>query len=99
MAALFIHFFILLPLIGFFITMIIPIKKETLLSRTAFFTVGLHMIGVQAFIVYWIWSGGSAIDIKDIILFETPGYEFFIDFSFDTISAVYLFVGSVLTFL
>src|SRR6185436_13229254 len=36
---------------------------------------------------------------KDLILFESPGYEFFIDFNFDKITAVYLWVGSFLTFL
>src|SRR5689334_11247669 len=94
-----IHVLILLPVIGFVVTMFIPVKEETLLSRTAFFTVGLHMIITQGFIVYWIWNGSATIDIKDLVLFQTPGYEFFLDFNFDKISAVYLFVGSLLTFL
>ena len=94
-----IHFFILLPLIGLIATMLIPVKKETLLSRTAFFTVGLHTLGAHVFMAYWIYKGCPTLDIKDFVLFDTPGYEFFIDFSFDKITAVYLFVGSVLTFL
>ena len=95
----FIHFFILLPIIGFIITMVIPIKEETLLSRSAFYTIGLHLIGAQAFILYWLLNDCPTLDIKDVVLFDAPGYEFFIDFSFDKITAVYLFVGSVLTFL
>lgn len=95
----FIHFFILFPILGFIITMIIPVKEETLLSRTAFFTVGLHMIGAQVFMFYWLFHGSPTLDIKDLILFKAPNYVFFIDFSFDKITAVYLFVGSLLTFL
>jgi NADH-quinone oxidoreductase subunit L len=95
----FIHFFILLPILGFIITMVIPIKEETLLSRSAFFTVGIHMIGAQVFMLYWLLNGYPTLDIKALVLFDTPGYEFFIDFSFDKITAVYLFVGSLLTFL
>jgi hypothetical protein len=41
------HFFILLPLLGFGVSMLIPVKEETLLSRSAFFVVGLHMIAAQ----------------------------------------------------
>lgn len=93
------HFFILLPLIGFVITMLIPVKEETLLSRSAFFVVGLHMIAAQTFIVYWFLQGHPTIDLKDVVLFKSENYEFFIDLSFDKITATYLFVGSVLTFL
>jgi NADH-quinone oxidoreductase subunit L len=95
----FIHFFIIVPIIGFIITLLIPVKEETLLSRSAFYTVGLHMIGAQAFIVWWLINGCKTLDIKDVVIFEGPGYEFFIDFTFDKITVVYLFVGSLLTFL
>jgi NADH-quinone oxidoreductase subunit L len=43
--------------------------------------------------------GHPVLDEKDIVLFKSPGYEFFIDFYFDKITATYLFVGSFLTFL
>jgi NADH-quinone oxidoreductase subunit L len=95
----FIHFFILIPVVGFILTLLIPVKEETLLSRSAFFTVGLHMLGAQSFIVWWLMSGQPTLDIKDFVIFSSPGYEFFIDFTFDKITAVYLFVGSLLTFL
>jgi NADH-quinone oxidoreductase subunit L len=99
MTTAFIHFFILLPAVGFVITMLIPVNRETLLSRSAFFTVGLHMIGAQGFIVHWMWSGSPTIDVRDLVFFQTAGYEFFLGFNFDKVAAVYLFVGSLLTFL
>jgi NADH-quinone oxidoreductase subunit L len=96
---LIIHFFIVLPLLGFGISLLIPAKEEYLLSRSAFFLVGLHMILAQVFIVYWLWQGSPTFDIKDFVIFKSSNYEFFIDFSFDKVTAVYLFVGSLLTFL
>src|SRR5258708_9856728 len=96
---LFIHFFVLLPLLGFVISVLIPDKQEGLLSRVAFGTVGLHLIAALGFLPYWIFNGAPVLDIKDIDLYQSANYEFFIDFSFDKITATYLFVGAFLTFL
>lgn len=96
---LFIQIFILIPLLGFLVSLLISGKKETLLSQVAFGTAGLHMLTFQAFAVYWLWNGHPTLNIKEIVLFKTNGYEFFVDFYFDKITATYLFVGSLLTFL
>lgn len=96
---LIIHFFILLPLLGFGLSLLIPVKEENLLSRSAFFIVGFHMLAAQGFIGYWLFQGQPTLDIKDFVIFQSSHYEFFIDFSFDKVTAVFLFVGSLLTFL
>jgi len=93
------HFFILLPLAGFIISLLIPGKKEKLLARVISGVVGLHLFSFLVFTVYWLFSGHKTLDVKDIVLLQSDGYEFFIDFCFDKITAVYLFVGSLLTFL
>lgn len=93
------HFFIILPFIGYVVSLLIPGKKEALLSWTAFTTVGLHLLSFVVFVVVWLFNGHPALDLKDIVLFQTTGYEFFIDFYFDKITVVYLAVGSFLTFL
>jgi NADH-quinone oxidoreductase subunit L len=92
-------FFILLPIAGYLISLLVPGKDESLLSRSSFFTVGLHMVASQIFLVYWMIQGSPTLNIKEIVLIKTDGYEFFIDFYYDKISATYLFVGSILTFL
>jgi NADH:ubiquinone oxidoreductase subunit 5 (subunit L)/multisubunit Na+/H+ antiporter MnhA subunit len=94
-----IKFFILLPFAGFVLSLLIPVKKETLLSRTAFFTIGLHLLAASVFIVYWLFNEHQTLNEKDFVLFQSTGYEFFIDLCFDKITAVYLFVGAFLTFL
>jgi NADH-quinone oxidoreductase subunit L len=95
----FFEFFILLPLIGFLISLLLPSRNETLLSRWAFVVIGIHMMAFQAFLLYWLIQGHPTADFKDLVIFKAPDYEFFIDFYFDSITAVYLFVGSILTFL
>ena len=97
--ALFIHVFILIPLIGFVISLLVSSKDEILISRIAFSTVGLHLISAFLFSIYWIFNGSPTLDLKDFVLFKSVGYEFFIDFCFDKITAVYLLVGSFLSFL
>jgi NADH-quinone oxidoreductase subunit L len=96
---LFIHLFILIPLAGFLISLIIPRKKEDWLSTISFGTVGVHAALAAGFILYWVFNGHRTLDNKDITLFQSADYEFFIDFSFDSITATYLFVGTILTFL
>lgn len=93
------QFFIYIPLAGFIISLIIPEKKETALSRTAFFTVGLHMVAFWGYAVYWMLNNHATLNLKEIVLFKTEEYEFFIDFCFDKITVVYMFVGTLLTFL
>ncbi len=91
--------FILIPLIGFLISLMIPGSKETLISRIAFTVVGLHFAIFLVFVINWLLNGHPTLDLKDIVVFQTEGYEFLVDFCFDKITAVYLFVGAFLTFL
>ncbi|MEQ9403617.1 MAG: proton-conducting transporter membrane subunit [Cyclobacteriaceae bacterium] len=72
---------------------------EALLSWVAFGTAGIQLLLAFLFIIFWAFSGSTVINIKEFVIYETTGYEFFIDLYFDYITAVYLFVGSFLTFL
>lgn len=93
------QFFILLPLLGFTLSLLIPGKKEDLISWGAFTSVGLHLFGATLFIGYWLLNDHPTLNLKDIVVYQTDGYSFFIDFYFDKITATYLLVGAVLTFL
>lgn len=93
------HVFILLPLLGFVLSIFIPGRKEPWLSRLAFFTTGFNLVLSIGFIIQWVIRGSVAIHLKDLSVYSSDHYDFFIDFYFDKISAVYLLVGSLLTFL
>ena len=94
-----IQLFILIPLLGFIISLIIPRQNERLISLTAFTSVGANFIGFLAFVIYWLFNGFPVLNLKEILIYKTTNYEFLLDFFFDKITVVYLFVGSFLTFL
>jgi len=92
-------FFILIPFLGFIFSLFIPDKMENTVSRTVFFTVSLHLIISWVFLVIWLFDNLPTLEKSEIIIFKTKEYQFLVSFYFDKISAVYLFVGSALTFL
>lgn len=91
------QYFILLPFLGFIISLFLPESKEKAISSTAFGTVFLQLIGLIVFIIFWIINGAKDLNLVELSIFKTEYYEFFINFYFDQISAVYLFVGALLT--
>jgi NADH-quinone oxidoreductase subunit L len=96
---LLLQLFILLPLLGFVLSVFIPKKKEKILSNIAIGTVGLHLIGTIAFVGYWLMNSHPVLDSKHVTLYKNIDFEFFIDFYFDNITAAFAFVGSALVFL
>ncbi|MDO9551143.1 proton-conducting transporter membrane subunit [Rhodonellum sp.] len=91
--------FVLIPLIGFLISLLLSGNNERPLSRLALFTVSLQLIGVTGYIVYWIIQGMHPINIRELDIYNNGEYQFLLDFYFDSITAVYLFVGAFVTFL
>ncbi len=91
------QYFILLPFLGFIISLFLPESKEKAISWTAFGTVFLQLIGLVVFIIFWIIDGAKDLNLVELSVLKTAHYEFFIDFYFDQISAVYLFIGALLT--
>ncbi len=96
---LLIQFFLLIPLTGFIISLFIPSQKELFLSRVATVVSGLNLFFLLFFLTLWLWNGHPSLNIKEISVFRDSGYEFLIDLYFDKITALYLFVGALLTFL
>jgi NADH-quinone oxidoreductase subunit L len=91
------QYFILLPFFGFIISLFLPESKEKAISWTAFGTVFLQLIGLVGFIIFWNIDGAQDLNLVELSVLKTAHYEFFIDFYFDQISAVYLFIGALLT--
>ena len=91
------QYFLLVPFLGFVVSIFLPEKNEKLISGIAFGTVFIQFLGLILFIGFWIFNGSEDLNLKEITLLKTDHYEFFIDFYFDKIGAVYLFVGALLT--
>lgn len=91
--------FVMLPFIAFLISLAMPKFNENLISKVTFISVGIQHLVAMCFVGYWLYLGREAINVKEFVIYSMPGYEFFIDLYFDGITAVYLLVGSFLTFL
>ena len=91
--------FIWVPIVGFLVSIFLPKTNEKLISGLAFATLVIQLTLSLAYVAYWLITGGETFQVKEIILFQNADYIFQIDFLFDKITAVYLVVGALLTFL
>ena len=96
---LFLAILLLVPFGGFLVSLLIPKTNEKLLSAISFGSVGLHLLLSLSFTGIWLCSGMQTFNIKEFVVYQTSGYEFFIDLYFDHITVVYLLVGALLAFL
>lgn len=94
---LYIYALFFIPFGGFLLTLLIPGRKETLISYTAFGTVLMNMMALIAFVVGWVIRSFEPVQGMLWVVLESPTYLFSIDFLFDRVSAVYLLVGTILT--
>ncbi|WP_296700451.1 proton-conducting transporter membrane subunit [Algoriphagus sp.] len=88
-----------IPLIGFIISLLVPEKEESILSKVAFYTAGLNLISILVFLVFWGLEDFQTLNLKEFVLYKTSDFEFLVDFFFDRIGAVYVVMGAMLTFL
>lgn len=92
-------YFIILPVVGYIISLSINKKNESAIASVAIGTGFIQLLGVVIFSSYWLLDNKGTLDIKEVTLLTTPEFDFYIDFIFDKISMVYLFVGALLTLL
>jgi NADH:ubiquinone oxidoreductase subunit 5 (subunit L)/multisubunit Na+/H+ antiporter MnhA subunit len=88
-----------LPIVGALIVMLLGKYKEKAISYTAMVTSGAHLAVVLGTFTLWALQKFDTINVKEFVLYRMPGYEFFIDLYFDRVTATFLVVGSILTFL
>lgn len=93
------QFFILLPLLGFIVSLVFRNRNENAIAGTAIGTLGLQLVGLLLFSIAWISNGNNILNIKHFTLYKEGNIEIFIDLFFDTITAVFAFVGTLITFL
>jgi NADH-quinone oxidoreductase subunit L len=90
---------IVLPFLGFFISVLLPSEREKLISHAASAVIILQFFAFVSLLVGWFLNGFPVVDVKELVFFKNHDYEFFVDFTFDKITAVYVAIGSVLTFI
>jgi NADH-quinone oxidoreductase subunit L len=96
---LILHLFILIPFLGYLISLVVPAQNEHLIAKIGIATLGTQFSVFLVFIIYWLFNHHPVLNHKDVVLYQTSNYEFYIDVFFDRITAMYMFVGTFLTFL
>jgi NADH-quinone oxidoreductase subunit L len=91
--------FILLPLIGFLLSLLAKERNEKLISGITLFTTGLHLFSLLFFICFWVFNNVGILDIKLFTLYKEDSTEIFIDLFFDKITAVFALIGALTAFL
>jgi NADH:ubiquinone oxidoreductase subunit 5 (subunit L)/multisubunit Na+/H+ antiporter MnhA subunit len=95
----FLSLFLWFPLLTFLASMLVPKKKEKIISRLTILSIGIYLAGIVLFIVGWFLNNQPTLDVKYFVLFRKDDIEIFIDFYFDRITAVFAFMGGLLTLL
>lgn len=95
----FLQLFIVIPLLAFIASLMIPRKNEIVLSSLVWATIGIQLVLTTVFIGYWVADGFPILDNKYFVLYQDAHFEFFIDFYFDKITAVFALIGVILVFL
>jgi NADH:ubiquinone oxidoreductase subunit 5 (subunit L)/multisubunit Na+/H+ antiporter MnhA subunit len=95
----FLFIFILIPLAGFLLSLMVPGKKENTIAGSVFSTVLINFLLAFAYSAYWIYSGCKMMDERDLLVYGTEHYEFFIDFYWDKVSMIFFTVGTFLVLL
>ena len=86
-----------LPLVSLLLALIARSTSERYISRLAFVSSIAHFLLLMGFLVYWLMLGSPTLNIEEITLYKSGEFRFLVDFLFDEVSAVYLFIGSFVT--
>ncbi|MEN9420829.1 MAG: hypothetical protein RLZZ107_303 [Bacteroidota bacterium] len=95
----FIHAYIGMPLFGFLLSLFIKKSKEQALSVISYTTAALQLILVLIYGISWLSHGSSPAQFKELSVYSSENYEFFIDFLVDKLTLVFALLGASLTFL
>jgi NADH:ubiquinone oxidoreductase subunit 5 (subunit L)/multisubunit Na+/H+ antiporter MnhA subunit len=57
------------------------------------------LAAVLLYVIGWVVAGHVPVNVKELVIYRSSGYEFFLDLYFDKITALYLFIGAMLSFL
>ena len=94
-----IPFFVLIPLLGFFLCLLIPKKQEKLIATTAILTVFADFLLFIYFCIRFGMQGFSDISTHGITVYESANYTFALDFFFDLTGAVFFAMTCITTLL
>lgn len=93
---LFILSFLALPLLGFFLVLLVPERKETSIGLVALATASATLGLLVIFLIKWSLDGGHTVNVPEWLLYRSGEYSFFLDLFLDRYSAVFLLTGAMI---
>ena len=91
-----IHICIAIPFIAFILSFIIHGKAEKRIATIVFTAIFINTILGLGITILWLIQGGNDLSYQGISIYHSENYHFFLDFYFDTISAVFFLIGSII---
>jgi NADH:ubiquinone oxidoreductase subunit 5 (subunit L)/multisubunit Na+/H+ antiporter MnhA subunit len=96
---LFLPLFLLIPLLGFIVSFLLPERNERAIFLSMGIPAAVQSLLAIGFTIYWAIFDRNPLNIKEITLYSSEHYKFFIDLFFDKVTATYLIMSSLLTFM
>lgn len=84
------------PFAVFGVALLLPNKRETLLSRWVWGGLGLHGAALLVLVWHWASQGAPVLALKHLVLYQTPDFEFALCYYFDMTTAVFAVTGGLL---
>ncbi len=95
----YISLFIIIPLLGFLANTLTSKDDEVRLSQVSFVTMGLQFLATLVFTIRWAITGAETLYKKQITLLRFNEFDVYIDFKYNSYTAVFLLVGAFIAFL
>jgi NADH:ubiquinone oxidoreductase subunit 5 (subunit L)/multisubunit Na+/H+ antiporter MnhA subunit len=91
--------FVLIPLAGLLVSLLLPASSEKLISRTVVTTMLVQLVGLMVFVATWAWVLRTPIDTANLQIFGAGHYEFAATLYLDHITALFALAGAFLALL
>ena len=97
--AQYLFLFILIPFCAFVASLFVAKRNENVISAIAIAGTGFTGLAAIGFTIWWFAVGYPTLEWKQFTVYRSEEFEFFIDFYFDKLTAVFAITGCALTFL
>ncbi len=87
----------LLPIAAFLLLNFFRDFQEKQIAQIAKATNILQGVAILIFIGFWLRGGHEPLNMKEWSLYKSENFTFFIDFYFDKTTAVFLFLGNIIS--
>jgi len=92
-------FFILTPLLGYFLSLLLSHKREKPIFFFSLVTIILHSVFFVVLGILWGQNNFPDLYFSGPVLYQSSDFKFSLDFFFDTFTCAYIFVTEILVFM